>query len=225
MTASSSLARPATVGEDSVELSCAVEANPPASLVWRRLGSRKVLGAAASLLLDPVTAEDGGDYTCEATNELGSGLSLPVRVDTHCQYQHGLASLATASHVSDPPAADALTISASKAGPLLDSEDSVRLSCAAEASPAPELTWLRARPGHDLSDLELVTSGPDLVLAPVTKEDRGATTVTLKTCLNEYKIIPGVYICIASNDLGFVNKTFSVDVLCKCCCYLPLPAV
>ena len=85
MTASSSLARPATVGEDSVELSCAVEANPPATLVWRRLGSRKVLGAAASLLLDPVTAEDGGDYTCEATNELGSGLSLPVRVDTHCE--------------------------------------------------------------------------------------------------------------------------------------------
>ena len=227
MTASSSLARPATVGEDSVELSCAVEANPPASLVWRRLGSRKVLGAAASLLLDPVTAEDGGDYTCEATNELGSGLSLPVRVDTHCEYQHGLDSLATASHVSDPPAADTLTISTSKAGPLLDSEDSVRLSCAAEASPAPELTWLRARPGNDLSDLELVTSGPDLVLAPVTKEDRGGTntvTLDLETCLDKCKIIPGVYICIASNDLGFVNKTFSVDVMCKCH-YLLLPAV
>ena len=42
--------------------------------------------------------------------------------------------------------------------------------------------------------------------------------------LDKCKIIPGVYICIASNDLGFVNKTFSVDVMCKCR-YLPLPAV
>ena len=56
-------------------------------------------------------------------------------------------------------------------GPLLDSEDTVRLSCGAEANPAPEITWLRIPEGE--AELELVSEGRDLVLSPVTKEDRG----------------------------------------------------
>ena len=56
-------------------------------------------------------------------------------------------------------------------GPLLDSEDTVRLSCGAEANPAPEITWLRILEGE--TELELISEGRDLVLSPVTKEDRG----------------------------------------------------
>lgn len=57
------------------------------------------------------------------------------------------------------------------AGPLLDTEDTLRLSCGAEANPAPEITWLRIPSGD--TELELVSQGRDLVLSPVTKEDRG----------------------------------------------------
>ena len=64
-----------------------------------------------------------------------------------------------------------MSIEASVTGPLLDSEDTLRLSCGAEANPAPEITWLRIPRGD--TELELVSQGRELVLSPVTKEDRG----------------------------------------------------
>ena len=64
-----------------------------------------------------------------------------------------------------------MSIEASVSGPLLDTEDTLRLSCGAEANPAPEITWLRIPSGD--TELELVSQGRDLVLSPVTKEDRG----------------------------------------------------
>jgi len=176
VTASSSLSGPARVGEDRAVLSCQVEANPAASIIWRRVGSLKVLGDEPELLLDPVRVEDGGNYTCHASNELGHDISRPVTINTFY-----------------PPSPDGVIIEASVAGPLLDTEDTLRLSCGAEANPAPEITWLRIPSGD--TELELVSQGRDLVLSPVTKEDRGE------------------YYCIASNDFGFVNKTYEIDVL------------
>ena len=73
--------------------------------------------------------------------------------------------------VPDPPSPDGVSIESSVTGPLLDSEDTVRLSCGAEANPAPEITWLRISAGE--TELELVTQGRDLILSPVTKEDIG----------------------------------------------------
>ena len=48
------------------------------------------------------------------------------------------------------------------------------------------------------SELELISTGPELTLDPVTKDDGGK------------------YFCVASNNFGFVNQTFDVDVQCKC---------
>ena len=104
-----------------------------------------------------------------------------------------------------------MNIESSVRGPLLDSEDTVRLSCGAEANPAPEITWLRIPEGED--ELELVSEGRDLVLSPVTKEDRGQLYGSLNKLYSHF--ILGEYYCIASNDFGFVNKTFEIDVLCK----------
>ena len=44
----------------------------------------------------------------------------------------------------DPPKQDAVSIDISKEGPLTDNEDTVTLSCEAEANPEPEITWLRS---------------------------------------------------------------------------------
>ena len=105
MTASSSLSGPARVGEDRAVLSCQVEANPAASIIWRRVGSLKVgiynhnmcdtihhddqvLGDEPELLLDPVHVEDGGNYTCHASNELGHDISRPVTINTFCELTH-----------------------------------------------------------------------------------------------------------------------------------------
>ena len=90
-------------------LSCQVEANPAASIIWRRVGSLKVrmlicvcdvcdtfivhlddqvLSDEPELLLDPVRVEDGGNYTCHASNELGHDISRPVTINTFCQMTH-----------------------------------------------------------------------------------------------------------------------------------------
>ena len=83
-------------------LSCQAEANPAASIIWRRVGSLKVdglifnkmclylfndqvLGKEPELVLDPVRVEDGGNYTCHASNELGHDISRPVIVNTFCK--------------------------------------------------------------------------------------------------------------------------------------------
>ena len=47
------------------------------------------------------------------------------------------------------------------------------------------------------TDLELVSTGSNLTLDPVSKDDAGR------------------YFCVASNNFGFVNQTFDVDVQCK----------
>ena len=86
VTATSSLSGPATVGEDIVTLTCEVEANPPASIIWRKDGSLKVLGNSSQLVLDPVTVSDGGNYTCLASNELGHDTSSLVEVNTFCKF-------------------------------------------------------------------------------------------------------------------------------------------
>ena len=88
VTASSSISGPATVGEDRVVLSCDVEANPEANIIWRKVGSLKIVGDTDHLVLDPVTVEDGGNYTCRASNELGHHTSNLVEVNTYCESKY-----------------------------------------------------------------------------------------------------------------------------------------
>ena len=85
VTASTSLDGPATAGEDSAILTCNVEANPPATIRWRKEGSLKVLGSDPELVLDPVKQTDAGNYTCHVSNELGHDTSLPVEIVTYCK--------------------------------------------------------------------------------------------------------------------------------------------
>ena len=39
-------------------------------------------------MLDPVRVEDGGNYTCLASNELGHQTSSPVNINTYCQMKN-----------------------------------------------------------------------------------------------------------------------------------------
>ena len=48
----------------------------------------QVLGDEPELLLDPVRVEDGGNYTCHASNELGHDISRPVTINTFCEMIH-----------------------------------------------------------------------------------------------------------------------------------------
>ena len=66
-------------------LLCAVDANPPANIIWRKEGSRKTRGNSSSLVFDVVEKEDAGGYYCQAVNELGRRSSEVVSIETYCE--------------------------------------------------------------------------------------------------------------------------------------------
>ena len=76
------------MGEDGVTLYCNVDANPPANIVWRKEGSRKIRGRTTELVFDVVGKEDAGDYYCQAINELGRRSSSVISIETYCELLH-----------------------------------------------------------------------------------------------------------------------------------------
>ena len=125
-------------------------------------------------------------------NSYKSVLQLPSRSSF---FLIDIENLSITYLIADPPSVDDVVIESTKTGPLVDNQDTVKLSCGADSNPPPEITWLKA-PKNE-TELELILTGEDLNLSPVTKEDAGT------------------YYCIVSNDFGYVNKTFDIEVLCK----------
>ena len=131
------------LGETGLTLHCEVDANPPAYIVWRKEGSRKIRGNTTDIVFDSVKKEDAGDYYCQAINELGRRSSEVVTIETFCE------SFSREKHYyklsSDSPS---VNVSISKTGPLLENEDDIRLTCDVDANPKPEIAWLKSTPGQ-----------------------------------------------------------------------------
>lgn len=90
---------------DSVQLRCRADANPPATIIWRRLGathpsaahlsSSPSLGGGSGvsdiysfqevLEFSPVTRKDSATYSCEAKNPIGSSTMITVPIDVKCK--------------------------------------------------------------------------------------------------------------------------------------------
>ncbi|XP_037038558.1 hemicentin-2 isoform X1 [Bradysia coprophila] len=68
-------------GKDSLILRCEADANPPASIVWRRAGRSEIASLQETLQLRPVGRRDAGLYTCQAQNSVGSSEQLSVQLD------------------------------------------------------------------------------------------------------------------------------------------------
>ncbi|XP_031638814.1 hemicentin-2 isoform X1 [Contarinia nasturtii] len=68
-------------GKDSLVLRCEADANPPASIVWKRAGRSEIASLQETLQLRPVGRRDSGLYTCQAQNSVGSSEPLSVQLD------------------------------------------------------------------------------------------------------------------------------------------------
>ena len=69
---------------DSVAIVCVADANPDAEYVWKK-GATEVV-RTGSLHLNKLNDSDNGNYTCTATNNLGSdNLTISVRVTSKFQ--------------------------------------------------------------------------------------------------------------------------------------------
>ena len=93
---------------DGVSLRCLADANPPATIIWRRIGgapsssssslSSAVANAAPApnptasdiysfqetLDFRPVTRQDSATYSCEAKNVVGTSNTITVPIDVKC---------------------------------------------------------------------------------------------------------------------------------------------
>lgn len=73
-------------GKDNLVLRCEADANPQASIVWRRAGRSEIASLQEALQLRPISRRDAGLYTCQAQNSVGTSETLSVQIDVKCKF-------------------------------------------------------------------------------------------------------------------------------------------
>ncbi|XP_074874852.1 B-cell receptor CD22 [Buteo buteo] len=117
-----------------VTLSCRDSSNPPSHTYTWTMGGHILPYRTARVLLEATKAEDGGSYSCQATNDLGTAKSFPTTLEVYCEWGKMAAE--------DPPRTATLENLTSLPA-MLGSR--VTLRCAfGPARPAPTyVQWLR----------------------------------------------------------------------------------
>ena len=67
---------------------CKPEANPAASVLWRRAGQLGTWSTEPEVLIGNVGKEDGGIYTCTAHNKLGVSGPKEIVLNVECKLTH-----------------------------------------------------------------------------------------------------------------------------------------
>ena len=75
-----------SLGEgDSVMVRCRTDANPPASVAWRRAGLPGVWSTREEVLIEAVGRDEAGIYTCTAHNRLGVSGPREIVLNVECK--------------------------------------------------------------------------------------------------------------------------------------------
>ncbi|XP_076391602.1 kin of IRRE-like protein 3 isoform X3 [Megachile rotundata] len=141
-------------GRDQLEIRCLADANPPASIRWRRTKSSGVTEVASigeTLLFSPIYRNHAAVYICEAANPEGE--SSPVSVQVSVNYPPTISSVGP----------DRLTTALLYSHALFE--------CIADAKPPAEYRWAQIFTDGRMP-LECGT-GQRLVLTNVTYEQQG----------------------------------------------------
>ena len=72
-------------GRASVTLTCGADANPPARIFWRKLGTSDERQFVESLEFNPVQRKDSGTYVCQAENVIGQSIEETTDIDVLCE--------------------------------------------------------------------------------------------------------------------------------------------
>ncbi|XP_072156592.1 irregular chiasm C-roughest protein isoform X2 [Bemisia tabaci] len=112
-------------GKDVVALRCITDANPPATVQWRR-SNGDIRSTEESFRLAPVNRKDSGVYTCQASNNVGTSQPLTVSLDV--KYAPSIREVGPDKVVT---------------APLFSP---VRFNCEADGNPLPSYQWLQRLP-------------------------------------------------------------------------------
>ena len=73
-------------GKAKATLKCGADANPPARVFWRKLGSTEERRFVESLEFDPVQRKDSGTYVCQAENSIGVSKEEAAEINVLCKF-------------------------------------------------------------------------------------------------------------------------------------------
>ena len=73
-------------GKAEATLTCYADANPPARIFWRKLGSTEERRFVESLEFSPVQRKDSGTYVCRAENSIGESKEEAAEINVLCKY-------------------------------------------------------------------------------------------------------------------------------------------
>ncbi|CAL7946544.1 unnamed protein product [Xylocopa violacea] len=141
-------------GRDQLDIRCLADANPPASILWRKTkgpGETEVASIGETLLFSPIYRNHASVYICEAAN--AEGESSPVSVQVSVNYPPTISSVGP----------DRLTTALLYSGASFE--------CNADAMPPAEYRWAQIFTDGRMP-LECGT-GQRLILTNVTYEQQG----------------------------------------------------
>ncbi|OCT57560.1 hypothetical protein XELAEV_18003341mg [Xenopus laevis] len=187
-------------GEE-VTLRCDVSGNPVPQISWKHddfflmTGSRYTILDDSTLLIKDAGQEDAGNYSCVASNSLGTdeqsvfltyvGKDLPRKPNLSlCCNGWGL--------TWNPSFAERPKATAVKALVQVPLGEDAILECLSEGLPLPVVTWYKD--DKEVTGTESGTNGGTLRLQEVRTEDGGK------------------YACVASNDAGTASDIIQLDV-------------
>ena len=151
---------PRVIFKKPVTLNCPVRGNPLPTVTWKINGTSITIdgrkysqpGGSNDLTITEVLAQNAGRYTCHAENEV-SALDTDYALDVIAPPRFG----GTGQKVYEVLAGNSITI-----------------TCPIEASPVPEVNWLRAgNPLYLADNIEISPDGHKLTLTKATLEDSG----------------------------------------------------
>lgn len=79
---------PLEEGRDKLEIRCLANANPTASILWKRIkgADMEVVGIGEALMYSPVHRNHAATYVCSASNTEGESSPVSVQISVNCDY-------------------------------------------------------------------------------------------------------------------------------------------